>query len=112
MGEGYVRTLRESSVQKVMQEQSVRPFIVDSAPSLPPYTQKKLLEIQRICERNGAKLIVDAIPSLTTRNIAEQGHMENNASLAAIWKENNIHFLEFSLLKPSHMPRLAPYFLD
>jgi len=112
MGEGYVRTLKETSAQKVMQEQGVRPFLADADPSLLPYTQKKLLQIKKECEKNGSKLIVGVTPSLTARNIAEQGYMENNASLAAFCDENDIHFLDFSMMKPAYMPRLDEYFLD
>ena len=111
-GRGRVRVNLTPRKGKLLRETSIRPFTVTRQKGLYPYTQRKLLAFRKLCEENGARLLVMFGPDLTAHRLATGGYADKYTAVAAFCRENGIDFYDFSIARPEFIPRMDDYFYD
>lgn len=77
-----------------------------------PDSREQLEIYKKLCEDNGARLMVVIYPNHTAHALAEPGFMDYNDSLMKFCAEMGVPCFNFSFARPELMPNLDKYFFD
>lgn len=80
--------------------------------ALLPESAEQLRLYKRLCEENGANLMVVIYPNHTSHALAEPGFIDYNDSLMRVCAEMDVPCFNFSYARPELMPNLDGYFFD
>lgn len=109
-GAGFLRhetdDRAEDEIRTIIREHS------DYYYELLPGSREQLEIYKKLCEDNGAKLMVVIYPNHTAHGLAEPGFLEYNDSLMKFCTEIGVPCYNFSYAKPELMPNLDEYFFD
>jgi len=82
----------------------------NAVPGLSAYSQHALQRLERLCEKNGSKLMVIIFPYITASMLAEPDYLAYNQHLKAYCASRGIPCFDFTFARESLMPSLDPYF--
>ena len=110
-GSGYHEMLLEPPEGGLFATRFVRPSD-DVLVEFPELTKERILRMQSLCAKNGAKLIVSILPLPATVLVSSPKVMQTCDELEAFCAEQEISFINASRPSADWMPGLDAYFVD
>lgn len=111
-GRGFTYVTLQPEWGAMLNETSLQPHMVSEYIGMPDYTARKIREYRKLCEENGAELIVVIAPDLVAHRLALYGYIDKAAMLMDFCKAEGIPCYDFSIPRPEFIPRLDDYFYD